>query len=321
MRLVKGMEINDNVLVRYFLGQCSEREKEEIHRWLESDKANERRFIRERIRFDASLMVDEWTIARSRPHSRIFSLVVRVLRVAAVILFLWTGGNYFYMIYQTDRVGKSALQRMYVPSGNRACVTLPDGTLAWLNSNTSLIYPNIFSGKERTVELDGEAYFEVVEDSRNAFIVKTGEYNVEVLGTSFNVEAYAGKPVFKTALFTGKVKLYKEEKQEETLVYLNAGETVELKGDELIVSTTDFNAYHWRDGLIVIDDSPFEEIMQLLEKYYGQRIVIRNEKVKNLGYRGKLRTADGVDHALRVLQKDFHFVFKREEDTNTIYIY
>jgi ferric-dicitrate binding protein FerR (iron transport regulator) len=317
------MEIDSTLLVRYFLGQCSENEKDGIRQWLESSEANRRQFIRERIRFDASLVVDERMIQAAGQQKPLRRLMRVVLRAASVILLFLAGSAYLFTLYQTNR-NQPALQRVYVPAGNRVCITLPDGSTAWLNSNSSLVYPNVFSKKERVVELDGEAWFEVVKNDRNSFLVKAGQYCIEVLGTSFNVEAYSGKPdfktTFKTTLFTGKVKLYKAE-QTEAHLFLNAGETAELKGDTLAVSVAGVNAGHWRDGLIVIEDNSFEEIMRLLEKYFGQRIVIRNEEVKELGYRGKLRIADGVDHALRVLQKDFRFTFGREEDTNTIYIY
>jgi ferric-dicitrate binding protein FerR (iron transport regulator) len=313
------MEIDKNRLTRYFLGQCDADEKEAIGRWMEADEAHRQLFVRERIRFDASLMVDEQALSASVRPYRLGSLAGRVLRAAAVVLLVLAGSSYLFSVYQANRGATLFSQHVYVPAGNRASVTLPDGSLVWLNSNTSLTYPNVFSDKERTVELDGEAYFEVVDDSRKPFRVKTGQYHIEVLGTTFNVEAYAGKPGFKTALFTGKVKLYKD--PDEAPLYLHTGETAVLEGDALVVSTTDFNGYRWRDGLIVIENNSFEEIVLLFEKYFGQQIIIRNEKVKDLGYRGKLRIADGVDHALRVLQNDFHFTYQREEDTNTIYIY
>jgi ferric-dicitrate binding protein FerR (iron transport regulator) len=317
--LITGMEIDNHILVRYFLGQCSENEKEAIRRWLESSETNRQRFIRERIRFDASVVVDERMIGVAGRRKRMGGLVWTALKVASVILLILAGSNYLFTLYRAG-AERPALQHVYVPAGNRAQITLPDGSLVWLNSNSSLTYPNVFSDGKRAVELDGEAWFEVAKNDQKAFVVKAGTYFVEVLGTSFNVEAYGGKPDFRTALFTGKVKLYTEAEPESPL-YLDAGETAEREGDRLVVSATNFGAYHWRDGLIVIEDRSFEEIMLLLEKYFGQHIIIRNEKVKDLGYRGKLRIADGVDHALRVLQNDVHFTFRREEDTNTIYIY
>jgi ferric-dicitrate binding protein FerR (iron transport regulator) len=311
------MEIDRNTLDRYFLGQCSESEKDAIRKWLESDEAHKKQFINDRIRFDASLVVDEDELTGYAPN-RVRQYVLTVLKIAASILLL-VGSSYFFSLYR-NKQPDIVMQHIHVPAGNRTSLTLPDGTLVWLNSNTTLTYPNIFSDNERVVELNGEAYFEVAKNKHKPFIAKTHKYDVEVLGTTFNLEAYKDKPDFVATLFTGKVKLYNEEHKDETL-FLNAGETATLADNSLRVSVADSDSYRWREGLIVIEDKSFEEIMRLFEKYFDHHIIIKNEKVKQLGYQGKLRIADGVDHSLRVLQKDLRFTYKRNEDTKTITIY
>jgi ferric-dicitrate binding protein FerR (iron transport regulator) len=310
------MELDRNLLVRYFLEQCSEGEKEAVRQWLESDDAHKKQFIDERIRFDASLIADEneWT---SRAPNRVRQLTLTTLKIASAILLL--GGSYLFSLYQ-NKQADAVMQHIYVPAGNRTSLTLPDGTLVWLNSNTTLSYSNVFAGNERIVELNGEAYFEVAKNNYKPFIAKTRKYNVEVLGTAFNLEAYDDKPDFVTTLFSGKVKLYNEQNEGETLL-LNAGETAILTNHSFSVLNAVSGSYKWREGLIVIENKSFEEIMHLFEKYFDHQIIIRNEKVKQLGYEGKLRIADGVDHALRVLQNDFRFTYKRDEDTKKIYIY
>jgi len=309
------MEIDRHILIRYFSGECSGEEKEYIRQWLEYDEAHKKQFIHERIRFDASVIVDEdQVLVSSKPVKPIYW---NLLKIASAILLL-IGCSYLFSIYQVDKLNLSS-QQIYVPPGSRTSLTLPDGTSVWLNANTKLNYPNLFSKKQRIVELDGEAFFEVAEDREKPFIVKTSKYNVEVLGTSFNLEAYSNQSDFEMALFTGKVKIYKETNKDLPL-YLNAGNTASLVDGQLVLSATNFNNYRWREGLIVIEGESFDQIMQLFEKYFDLQIIIQNNQVKNLGYRGKLRIADGVDHALRVLQNDFHFTYKREENTNIIYI-
>lgn len=311
------MNIDRNILTRYFQGECSEWEKEAIRIWLESDESHKKQFIRERIRFDASVIVDEDKISSSST-SKVKIFLWNTLKVASAILIL-IGSSYFFNLSQSDKPN-NLLQSIYVPPGSRTSVTLPDGSLVWLNSNTSFKYPTTFASENRVVELDGEAYFEVMKNEGKSFIVKTNKYNVEVLGTTFNVEAYANEASFKTGLFTGKVKLYKEQQENKSL-YLKPGEAAELIGDALQVSSANQNSFRWKDGLIILEDKSFTEIMRLFEKYYDVQIIIKNDKTKELGYKGKLRISDGIDHALRVLQKDFRFTFKREEDTNIIYIY
>lgn len=311
------IQIDKHILIRYFLGQSPEEEKESIRQWLEDDPANKQLFVRERIRFDASIMADENQI---QPAKRwyIHPFVQAGLKIAASFLILFAS-IYVYESYRVEKLS-SAFQAIHVPAGNRTNLILPDGTEVWLNANTSLKYPMAFTTSQREVILDGEAYFNVVKDKK-PFIVKTDKYNVEVLGTKFDVEAYSNEASFKTVLFSGKVKLYTEA-QDKDQIYLQPGQTAELKDGLLkVASTKDVNVYRWRDGLIYIEDKSFEEIMKLFEKYYNVQIITQNKAVKSLGYKGKLRMADGVDHALRVLQNDFPFTYKWKDDSNIIYIY
>ena len=309
------MQIDKHILIRYFLGQTTEEEKEAIHQWVDSDEANKKSFIRERIHFDATILADEHALLQKKQY-RIQPWLSWSLKITASVLFL-LGSFYLYDNYRMKQLTET-FQCVRVPAGNRTNIQLPDGTNVWLNASTTLRYPMAFSKENREIMLDGEAYFDVVKDKK-PFIVKTDKYNVEVLGTTFNVEAYAGMPDFKTTLYTGKVKLYNA--QHPDAVFLTPGQTARLVGDVLEVSVTkDVNSYRWKDGLIYIEDQSFSSIMKMFEKFYDVKIVVNNKAVKDLGYRGKLRISDGVDHALRVLQNDFPFLYKRDEEKNIIYI-
>src|SRR5690606_13352531 len=109
----------------------------------------------------------------------------------------------------------STIMSLSTPKGGTYQITLPDGSKVWLNANSTLKYPSRFGGKERVVELEGEAYFDVSQqstaNSRQAsfvpFLVKTNNQTVEVLGTEFNISAYADDPVTKTTLVEGSVKV------------------------------------------------------------------------------------------------------------------
>lgn len=310
------MQIDQDILVRYFLGQASEEEKESIHRWIESDEANRRYFINERIRFDASVLMER-EVASRHISIRWQPFVRRFVEVAAVAVLL-LGSYYLYNLHRTMQL-EDTYQCVRVPAGNRTNVLLPDGTSVWLNAGSSLKYPLAFAKEKREVTLEGEGYFEVSK-ARQPFIVKTHRYNVEVLGTTFDVEAYPGKQEFKTMLLEGKVRLTDGEGQ--SLAELKPGQTAEqIDGNLRVITTVDVNGYRWKDGLIYIEhDKSFTDLMKLLEKFYDVRIVIRNPEVKQLGYRGKFRVSDGVDHALRVLQRDFPFSYQRDEESNIIYI-
>lgn len=312
------MEINSQLLTRYFTGEASEEEKEAIRRWLESDEAHRKRFVRERMRFDASVIADEDRFLANPAGSKGRVVMMNILKAASVVLLL-IGCSFFYSRYKINELSQS-MQHVYVPPGSRTSLTLAEGSTVWLNSNTTFGYPGFFRD-ERIVEMNGEGFFDIAKDAGKPFIIHTDKYSVEVLGTSFNMESYASGSVFEMALFTGNVKLYASSRANTDTLFLNAGETATLVGDRLVVSKTDFDKYRWREGIIVIEDKSFEEIMSLYEKYFDVQVVLKTDEVKNLGYSGKFRIADGIDHALRVLRKDFRFSYKREEDSNIIYIY
>lgn len=309
------MKIEKHLFIKYFLGQASDEEKEAIHQWITISDSNRQELIRERICFDASILVDEKQMTKKRTVF-ISPLVQFSLKIAASILFL-LGSLWLYDNYQMNKLSH-IYQCISVPAGNRTNITLPDGTNVWLNAGTTLRYPSVFSRDNREIILDGEAFFEVVKDKK-PFVVKTNKYNIEVLGTTFNVEAYSHKSEFETTLYTGKVKLYNSKSSHS--VILLPGQTACLSQGRLkVFNTTDNNKYRWKDGLIYIESKSFNEIMNLFEKFYEIQIVINNKHVRDLGYRGKLRTSDGIEHALRVLQIDYPFVYKRDEEKNIIYI-
>lgn len=310
------MKIDENILIRYFEGSATEVEKEQLHGWMEEDESNRKRFIREQIRFDASLLLSEKPMQRPE-RKRLYVMAAKALRIAASIL-LMVGCFYGYTSYQHNKLAEK-FQTIYVPVGSRTNVRLPDGTSVWLSSKTTLRYPMEFSDGKREVTLDGEAFFEVTKDKKNPFVVRTNKYDIEVLGTSFNVEAYSEQSQFETILREGKVKLYNDTDSEP--LYLSPGQTAYLSNGKLRVMQTRHENYSsWTKGLINIDNKNFSDILALFEKFYDVRIVVQKPIDYDLGYNGKFRIIDGVEHALKVLQNDYPFTFRRDVDKNIIYI-
>ncbi|MFW9613745.1 MAG: FecR family protein, partial [Macellibacteroides fermentans] len=240
------------------------------------------------------------------------------LRVAAIVL-ITLSLNAVYQHYVADNK-ELAMSIVSVPAGQRTNVTLPDGTNVWLNARTTIRFPEKFSTRNRTVELMGEGYFDVVKDKERPFIVKTDKYSIEVLGTKFDVEAYPDEEKFVTTLMQGSVKLTSQASPSHQ-VTLKPEHKATLKDGRLEVSkVTDFNPYRWKEGLISFKDEPFLTIMKDLEKYYGFKIIINNQDVLKYSYTGSFRQTDGVDYALRVLQNDISFSYKKDNETQIIHI-
>lgn len=300
------------LLHRFFEGKTSLDEERQLRHWLTESEENEKILLHERMTYDALLFTPQKETNRRK---RLFAFTPRMISTAAAVaLLIIAGGLYLY-----DR---SSHQEQYntilVPPGQRINLILADNSNIWLNANTTLRYPTQFSRKNRTVYLDGEAYFEVSRNRKKRFIVKTGLGDVKVTGTSFNVEAYSQFERFETSLFEGGVDIFNGEKK---LTSLKPNEkTVIENGVYSTSEITNTDKYLWRHGLIAFDSKKLEEILLTLEKYFAVEIQINANQLPQHTYTGKFRQSDGVDYALRVLQKSIHFSYQRDEKTGIIYI-
>ncbi|MGQ7854128.1 FecR family protein [Pedobacter sp. WC2501] len=154
------------------------------------------------------------------------------------------------------------------PKGGQYCVTLSDGTKVWLNAASSLSYPATFSGKERRVELVGEAYFEVHHDASQPFIVSTRGQQIRVLGTSFNVNAYQDDNKTVTTLVNGRVQLSRDGNDEAP--QLHPGEQSVLAGAGFEIAKVDASLFvAWKDGQFRFKATPLIEVMRQVERWYN----------------------------------------------------
>lgn len=213
-----------------------------------------------------------------------------------------------------------AFQTITVPAGQRINITLTDGTNVWLNARTTIQYPITFNTDQRLVKLDGEAYFDVAKDKSKPFIVQTDKYNVEVLGTKFDVDSYSATNIFETTLMEGSVKISSSTDDTESLKLTPHNKAYLYQGKLRMKPVDDYSPYRWKEGLICFKNETFASIMKDFEKYYGINIYITNKQVQKYLYTGKFRQTDGVDYALRVLQKDIKFIYERDNDNHIIYI-
>lgn len=161
---------------------------------------------------------------------------------------------------------------MSTPRGRQFSIVLPDGTRVWLNAASSIRYPTVFAGNDRKVELSGEAYFEVAKDVKRPFIVHTMSTVTQVLGTSFNVNAYEEDGIVRTTLLEGSVRT--GEPQDNVL--LSPGEQAQLKpGGKLKVdhhANTD-QVLAWKNGAFNFQNATLHEVMRQLARWYDLEVV------------------------------------------------
>ena len=309
-----------DILYKFFEGKASPKEQRLIGQWLDESEKHKEVLVRERMVFDAMIVsggiTDRQSVQSRKKRTRV--VFMELLRVAAVILVMFLVGGYIY-VRKMEEI-RLANNIVTVPVGQRVNLQLPDGTSVWLNASSEIIYPAYFSGSTREIHLNGEAYFEVEHNASKPFIVHTETFDIKVLGTKFNVEAYKGMEGFTTALMEGSVEVT-DRKNKDKSVRLYPAQKVAFRNGELCKSPIDnYDVYLWREGFIFFKENRFADLMRQLEKNYGVRILINNEAVKEKVFSGKFRTTDGIDNALRLLQKEGHYTFEWDENKTTVCI-
>lgn len=195
-----------------------------------------------------------------------------------------------------------------VPLGGEYTVLLPDSTRIYLNAGTTLRYPNKFIGKNREVFLSGEAYFDVYHDESRPFIVRAEQISIQVLGTSFNVNAYPAWKEVKTTLVEGKISV---KSGRDTIIMAPGTQVVYNKETrECVYTRVDVNNFiSWKDGYYDFENLSLEELMFIFSNWYNLEIVYMNEQVKALKFGGRLQRYDDVSSLLRQLEytQDVHF--------------
>jgi ferric-dicitrate binding protein FerR (iron transport regulator) len=211
------------------------------------------------------------------------------------------------------------MQTVYTPAGQRAEIILSDGTKVWLNAMTSFSFPSQFTGEERRIRLNGEAYFDVREDHSRQFVVCSGDYQIRVLGTEFNVKAYRQNNVFETALVEGSLEV-KSSRTKEKVTLFPGSYVYDNEGLLSIGKITYNDQFLWKEGIFAFEGATVREIFNKLELYFDVIIEVEKSEILDFYYTGKFRMKDGVEHALHVLQLRHKFSYTIDYETNKILI-
>ncbi|WP_027137172.1 FecR family protein [Gaetbulibacter saemankumensis] len=199
--------------------------------------------------------------------------------------------------------GEIAYNTLYVPTGGIYTVELSDGTKVWLNSNSSIKYPEVFTGSQRVVELTGEAYFDVTKSDKQ-FVVKTEHQDVTVLGTEFNVSAYTDDVYFSTTLVEGKVKLSSNQNTDVILTPGERGYLQVIGNNTLKVNTVNTRNYTlWKDGRFYFEQEPLENILKKMARWYGTDVKFEDESIKKTRFTGVVSKDKPITYLLDIISK------------------
>lgn len=229
-----------------------------------------------------------------------------VQRIAAFLLIpVLLGGIWLYLEkvnLQNSLTGQVVHQEIITQPGTKTHLFLPDSTEVWLNSASKLRFPSIFTGNNRTIELDGEAYFKVFHNKEKPFIVKTIYLDVEALGTSFNLSAYADDYKISTTLEEGKVRITNEQHPNKAYV-MTPGSQVNFypeKQDYKSLEVRVNDVIAWKDGVLVFSETPFNEVAAKLGRWFNAEIKITDPSIVNYRFTGTF-TSESLDQVLHLL--------------------
>ncbi|AYL98045.1 FecR domain-containing protein [Mucilaginibacter celer] len=310
-----GMPINDDLLVKYLVGEATPAEAEAIQNWLLADAANQQEYENFKLIWDQSQQiagtrnVDEdaaFIRLQNRMNKEVASAPVRVRKmkprywvgIAASVLLVCTVAWLTISHYYDNR----AIAFVKIESHDKTRVAaLPDGSEVTLNSHSTLIYPERFTGTIRPVTMLGEAFFKVSPDKIKPFIIKVNGVTVRVVGTSFNVKSRGGKT--QVIVETGIVNVSEKSKN----INLNPGEKVlvtkkdGLQAKESIRGRL-YNYYATHE--LVCDQTPLHELVASLNEVYGAHISIGNKAIEGLPITTVFKD-QALDDVLLVIKETF----------------
>lgn len=210
----------------------------------------------------------------------------------------------------------NSYNQLITPYGKRAIITFSDGTKAWVNAGTKLVYPTEFSKGKREIYVDGEIYIEVSKDIKRPFVVKTKDIDIKVLGTKFNVSAYQSDKERTVVLVSGSVSISSKTQSRSVLLepdqmYFNIEDSYTIKNVDASIYTL------WTKGLYQFESEKLRNILNRLERYYGVRIEC-DDSIVELRCSGKLDLKDNLNKLLTELTGALPIVYKQKSDRNYV---
>lgn len=366
------MQIDDRyiqLIIKYLKNAITEKEKTNLFQWVYESSANEHHFYHlkdiwetaqyESVAQNAQTEVEWEKLAlkaiqeeSEQYHERktITRKLYRVAQIAALIVITF-GVGFLVQKYLPE---EEHFASVHVPYGAKSELELPDGSKVWVNSGSVVRYPSDLSGKEVTLYLDGEAYFDIVKNPNRVLNVKTSTINIQVHGTTFNVKSYADENIVETTLLEGSISItgkvgnkvisdpiYLKPNEQATLVK-NAStvridnsqvetedenQATELQAKQLKtikpslkikegIDTEEF--VMWKYNVLVFKNERFEDIVVRLERWYDVEITIIDEVLKDERYTGTFEKQN-IEQAMEALRLAFPSL-KYEIDKNQIVI-
>ncbi len=307
--------IMDDLLVKYLLEEATEEEIRHVQQWIEENEANKKQYEQlkqiwtasERLMNYSTVNEDAaWSRLQQRIRSgkvkkqKTFSWKKTAMGIAAGLVLLLSAG----IVYNAWNH-----QTLTLASKDRVLTdTLSDGTVVTLNKHTTLRFPRTFSGKERHVALNGEAFFDVAPNKQMPFIIQAHESRIKVVGTSFHINSSAERT--EVIVSTGIVEVSKNE--ERIIVHPNEKALVSRDRSTILKQLNEdqlYNYYYSKE--FICNATPLYKLVEVLSQAYGKEIVIANGSLNHLPLTATFRN-ESLEGVLSVISETFNISVTQE---------
>ena len=316
----------ESKLIRYYNGELSAEEIKEVESWM--NESDENRKLAEQVyylcfaadAYEMKATVDT-DAALKKVRGRIRTekwrgYARRLERVAAVLLLPFICLSAYLLVDLSKEY--NPVQEMRSASGMVSCITLPDDSKVWLNSDSYLRYPSRF-GKERRVTLYGEGYFEVSKDPKHKFIVEAKNSEIVVHGTEFNIESYDDDYV-RTTLVSGVVDMCYDDRNHhrkalrlmpsQQATYNTKTGEMHLREENVLCNTS------WKDGKVVLDNTSLEDALRMIGNKYNVQFILRNDDLRHYRFTGTFSN-QSLDVILRYFSISSKISFRQIDERQT----
>ncbi len=224
----------------------------------------------------------------------VWKKLTRIAAALVILLGLSIGTYKLFLQPKSIQPVQADLVQKQNAKGVKSTIELADGSKIWLNADSKVQYPALFTGNTREVYLNGEAFFDIAKNPSKPFIIHLSNGTVRVLGTSFNIKAYDNEPVVETSVATGKVAFIPKLKnnQKADTVFLTPNNKVVYRvEDEKIITTATVSSEDkgWTEGKMVFRAMLFKDIAVELERNFGKKVVFKSEEVGNFRLTGSFQ--------------------------------
>lgn len=257
---------------------------------------------------------ENFFIRKPGTGKRIFSYFAKVAAIIFIPLLL------AFLFHNRLGIKNSEISatysEIYSPLGSRTMFYLPDGSKGWLNGGSFIKFPDKFSSKVRNVSVKGEAYFDVVSNSKWPFIVSSENLKIIAKGTSFNVKAFGNEKTTEVVLTEGALEILHNDNINETmLTRMRPGELFVFNNEnsKMLLSSVDVDKFiSWTEGKLVFRDDNFSEVVSKINRWYNVNMIIKDEELRSYKYVATFQD-ESLDEILRMLKISAPIVYKNIE--------